>query len=122
MLEDVRRRRMPIVGNGAGVWSFLHIDDAARATLAAIEGGAPGIYNIVDDDPAALREWLPSYADAIGAKKPMRVPKFIARLVAGSYTTMMATELRGASNEKAKRELGWQPRYPSWRQGFEEAE
>jgi nucleoside-diphosphate-sugar epimerase len=119
--QQVRKRRFPIVADGSGVFSYVHVDDAADATVAAVEHGQPGIYNIVDDDPAPLREWLPAYADALGAKKPRRVPKFIARLVAGRYTTMLATELRGASNEKAKRALGWTPRHPSWRQGFREA-
>jgi nucleoside-diphosphate-sugar epimerase len=118
---EVRKRRFPIAGNGNGVFSLIHVDDAASATVAAVERGDPGIYNVVDDDPAPLKEWLPAYAEALGAKKPFRVPKLIARIVAGSYTTTMATELRGASNEKAKRELGWAPRYPSWRQGFQEA-
>jgi 2-alkyl-3-oxoalkanoate reductase len=119
--REVRRRRFPLVGSGGGVFSYIHVDDAAAATLAALERGRPGIYNVVDDDPAPMREWLPHYADALGAKKPFRVPKLIARLVAGAYTTQMATELRGASNERAKRELDWTPRYPSWRQGFREA-
>jgi 2-alkyl-3-oxoalkanoate reductase len=118
--EDVRRRRFPIVGKGSGVFSFIHIDDVASATVAAVERGAPGVYNIVDDDPARLREWLPVYAEALGAKKPFRVPTWLARLVAGPFVTALATDLRGASNAKAKRELGWQPRYPSWRQGFRE--
>jgi nucleoside-diphosphate-sugar epimerase len=119
--DQVRKRRFPIVGTGAGVFPFIHVDDAATATIAAVEGGPPGIYNIVDDDPAALWEWLPVYAEAVGAKKPRRVPAFIARFVAGSFSVMLATQLRGASNEKAKRELGWTPRYASWRQGFREA-
>jgi nucleoside-diphosphate-sugar epimerase len=119
--REVHRRRFPIIGSGAGVFSFIHVDDAADATVAALERGRPGIYNVVDDDPAPAREWLPTYAEALGAKKPFRLPKLIARIVAGAYTTQMATELRGASNEKAKRELGWQPRYSSWRQGFREA-
>lgn len=118
--EDVRRRRFPIVGRGGGIFSFVHVDDAAGATVAAVQRGASGIYNIVDDDPAPLREWLPAYADAIGAKRPLRVPAWLARLVAGPFASTMAIELRGASNAKAKRELGWQPRYPSWRQGFRE--
>jgi nucleoside-diphosphate-sugar epimerase len=119
--SEVRKRRFPIVGRGSGVFSYIHVDDAAAATLAAAERGQPGIYNVVDDEPATLREWLPAYAEAVGAKKPFRVPKLLARIVAGSYTAQMATELRGASNEKAKRELGWTPRYPNWRQGFREA-
>jgi nucleoside-diphosphate-sugar epimerase len=118
---EVRKRRFPIIGKGAGVFSLIHVDDAAAATVAAAERGAPGIYNIVDDDPAPVREWLPAYAEALGAKRPFRIPKLIARFVAGEYTTQMATELRGASNERAKRELGWSPRYASWRQGFREA-
>jgi nucleoside-diphosphate-sugar epimerase len=119
--REVRRRRFPIVGRGTGVFSFIHVDDAASATVAAVEGAWPGIYNVVDDEPAPLREWLPVYAEALGAKKPYRVPRLIARLVAGAQTVNMATGLRGASNERAKRELGWRPRYPSWRQGFKEA-
>ena len=103
------------------MFSYIQVDDAAAATVAAVERGRPGIYNIVDDDPAPLREWLPAYAQALGAKRPRRVPKLIARIVAGAYTAQMATGLRGASNERAKRELGWTPRYPSWRQGFEQA-
>jgi 2-alkyl-3-oxoalkanoate reductase len=119
--REVRRRRFPIVGRGTGVFSFIHVDDAAAATVAAVERGAPGIYNVVDDEPAPLREWLPVYAEAVGAKKPWRVPKLVARIAAGSYATMLATEVRGASNSRAKAELGWQPRYPSWRRGFREA-
>jgi nucleoside-diphosphate-sugar epimerase len=119
--REVTRRRFPVVGKGSGVFSFIHVDDAASATVAAVEGGAPGIYNVVDDEPAPLREWLLVYAEALGAKKPRRVPRFIARWVAGSYATMLATELRGASNARAKAELGWQPRYASWREGFREA-
>jgi 2-alkyl-3-oxoalkanoate reductase len=119
--REVRRRRFPVVGKGTGVFSYIHVDDAAAATVAAIERGSPGIYNVVDDDPAAMRDWLPAYAAAVGAKPPRRVPKWLARLLAGRYTAGMATELRGASNAKAKTQLGWQPRYPSWRQGFREA-
>jgi nucleoside-diphosphate-sugar epimerase len=119
--REVQRRRFPIVGKGSGVFSFIHVDDAAAATVAGTEGGKPGIYNVVDDEPAPLREWLPLYAKALGAKKPLRVPKLLARLAAGRYTTQMATGLSGASNARAKNELGWQPRYSSWRQGFREA-
>jgi nucleoside-diphosphate-sugar epimerase len=119
--EQVRKRRFPIVGRGEGVFSFIHIDDAASATLAAVERGAPGIYNVVDDEPAALREWLPVYADALGAKRPLRVPAFLARLAAGPFAAAFATELRGAANAKARRELGWEPRYVSWRAGFHQA-
>jgi 2-alkyl-3-oxoalkanoate reductase len=119
--EQVLRRRFPIVGDGAGVFSYIHVDDAAGATLAALERGAPGIYNVVDDEPAPLSDWLPEYAEALGAKPPRRVPAWLARLVAGKEVASMATMLRGADNAKAKRELGWLPRYPSWRQGFREA-
>ena len=119
--REVGRRRFPIVGRGSGVFSFIHVDDAAAATVAAVERGSPGIYNVVDDEPAPLREWLPAYAEALGAKKPRRVPKWIARIAAGAYATQLATELRGASNARAKAELGWEPRHPTWRQGFREA-
>jgi nucleoside-diphosphate-sugar epimerase len=118
--REVRRRRFPIVGRGGGMFSFLHTDDGAAATVAAVERGVAGIYNIVDDEPARLRDWLPVYADALGAKRPFRVPTWLARIVAGPFAVIMATELRGASNAKAKRELRWQPRYASWRQGFRE--
>jgi nucleoside-diphosphate-sugar epimerase len=118
---EVRKRRFPIVGGGDGVFSFIHVDDAASATVAATERGDPGIYNVTDDEPAPLRDWLPVYADAVGAKRPMRVPKLIARVVAGGAVVGFATALRGAANDKAKLQLGWQPRYASWRQGFSEA-
>jgi nucleoside-diphosphate-sugar epimerase len=118
--EAVERRRFPIVGKGTGTFSFLHTEDAAAATVAAVERGAPGIYNVVDDEPAPLREWLPAYAQALGAKPPRRVPYWLARLAAGEQTARGAVEMRGASNAKAKRELGWQPSHPSWRQGFAE--
>jgi nucleoside-diphosphate-sugar epimerase len=117
-LDMVRKRRFPIVGDGGGFWSFIHLDDAAAATVLALERGEPGIYNIVDDDPAPVREWLPALAATIGAKPPRRVPRLLARLVAGEPGVIMMTEIRGASNAKAKRELGWTLRYPSWRQGF----
>jgi nucleoside-diphosphate-sugar epimerase len=116
--REVRRRRFPIVGPGTGTFSFLHIEDAASATVAALDRGAPGIYNIVDDEPAQLSAWLPVYAEALGAKPPRRVPVWLAKPIAGSAVAAMATQLRGASNAKAKRELGWQPAHPSWRQGF----
>jgi nucleoside-diphosphate-sugar epimerase len=119
--EDVRKRRMPVVGQGEGVFSFIHLGDAADATVAALERGAPGVYNVVDDDPAPMRDWLPVYAEALGAKPPLRVPKLLARLVAGKQAAAFATTLRGASNAKAKRELAWEPRHPSWREGFREA-
>jgi nucleoside-diphosphate-sugar epimerase len=121
LAREVRRRRLPIVGGGQGIFSFIHVDDVAAATLAAIDRGSPTVYNIVDDDPAPQREWVRRYAEALGAKRPFRVPRLLARLVAGQYAVMLATELRGASNERAKRELGWSPAYASWRQGFAEA-
>jgi 2-alkyl-3-oxoalkanoate reductase len=118
---DVRKRRLPIVGEGTGVTSFIHVDDAADATVAAVSRGAPGVYNITDDEPAPMREWVPVYAAAAGAKPPRRVPVWLARLVAGRPVAAFALDLRGASNEKAKRELGWQPAHPSWRTGFAES-
>jgi nucleoside-diphosphate-sugar epimerase len=114
----IRKRRFPIVGDGGGVWSHVHIEDAAAATAIAVERGRPGIYNIVDDDPAPVREWLPVLASALGAKPPRRVPRWLGRLLGGETATVVMTEAKGASNAKAKRELGWQLRYPSWRQGF----
>jgi 2-alkyl-3-oxoalkanoate reductase len=114
----IRKRRFPIVGDGGGVWSYVHIEDAAAATVAAVEHGPPGVYNIVDDEPAPVREWLPVLASALDAKPPRRIPRWLGRLAAGETATVMMTEVKGASNEKAKRELGWQLRYPSWRQGF----
>jgi nucleoside-diphosphate-sugar epimerase len=120
-VELVRRRRLPLVGDGGGVWSFIHIADAAEATVAAIEHGSRGIYNIVDDDPAPVAEWLPALAQTLGAKRPRRVPRLIGRLFAGEAGVVMMTEIRGASNAKAKRELGWRPAHPSWRQGFFES-
>jgi nucleoside-diphosphate-sugar epimerase len=119
--REVRRRRFPIVGPGTGTFSFLHVEDAAAATVAALDRGTAGVYNVADDKPAPLREWLPVYAEALGAKPPRRVPVWLARLLAGGSVAAMATQLRGAANAKAKRELGWQPSYPSWRQGFREA-
>ncbi len=120
-LEMVRKRRIPVIGNGAGVWSFVHIADAAEATVAALQRGNRGVYNIVDDDPAPVAEWLPALARTIGAKEPMRVPRFVGRLAAGEAGVIMFTDIRGASNAKAKSELGWEPAHPSWRRGFEEA-
>ena len=119
--QDVARRRLPVVGGGEGVFSFIHTDDAAGATVAAVDHGAPGIYNVVDDEPAPMSEWVPAYAEAIGAKPPRRVPLWLARLVAGSFAATMSTRLGGASNAKAKRELDWRPRWASWREGFREA-
>ena len=118
LVEPVRKRQFPIIGDGAGVSSWIHLDDAAAATVLAVERGRTGIYNIVDDEPAPAREWLPVLANTLGAKPPRRFPRWLARLFAGGAATMMGTESRGASNAKAKRELGWELRYPSWRQGF----
>ena len=118
MAAPIRKRRFPIVGDGGGVWSHVHIEDAAAATAVAVERGRPGIYNVVDDDPAPVREWLPVLASALDAKPPWRIPRRLARLAAGETATLMMTDVRGASNEKAKRELGWTPAYASWRQGF----
>ncbi len=119
-VEMIRRRRFPIVGDGGGVWSFIHIEDAAAATAAAVERGAPGLYNVVDDDPAPVSVFLPELAKAVGAKPPRHFPRWVGRLVGGEAAVIMMTEIRGASNEKAKRELGWELRYPSWRLGFKE--
>jgi nucleoside-diphosphate-sugar epimerase len=118
LLGPVRKRMFPVIGNGAAVMSFVHFDDAAAATVLALGHDGPAIYNIVDDEPAPLSEWLPVLADVLGARPPRRVPLWIARLVAGEGGVMMGTQARGASNAKAKRELGWTLRYPSWRQGF----
>ena len=118
MAGPIRKRRFPIVGDGDGVWSYVHIEDAATATALAVERGEPGISNIVDDEPAPVRDWLPVLASALGAKPPRRIPRWLARLAAGEMATVMMTESRGSSNAKAKRELGWQLRYPSWRLGF----
>jgi nucleoside-diphosphate-sugar epimerase len=118
LVDPVRKRMFPIVGDGGGVFSWIHLDDAAAATVLALEHDGPAIYNIVDDDPAPVREWLPVLAGALGAKPPRRVPRWLARLFAGEAAVMMGTESRGASNAKAKHELGWTLRYPSWREGF----
>jgi nucleoside-diphosphate-sugar epimerase len=117
-VEAIRKRKFPIVGDGAGVWSFVHIEDAADATVAAVERGHRGIYNIVDDAPAPVAEWLPEIAGIFGAKPPRRVPRFVGRLLAGDAATVMMTEVRGASNAKARRELGWAPRHPTLRDGL----
>jgi 2-alkyl-3-oxoalkanoate reductase len=117
----VRRRRYPVVGDGEGVFSFIHLDDVASATILTLDRGSPGIYNIVDDEPAPVREWLPAYAEALGAPPPRRVPAWLARLLAGRFAVYSATHLRGASNAKARRELGWNPGCESWREGFREA-
>jgi len=120
-VELVRRRRFPLVGDGGGVWSFVHLDDAAAATVLAVEQGEPGVYNVVDSDPAPVREWLPALAEAIHAKPPFRVPRWLARVFAGEVGVVLMTEIRGASNAKARRDLGWTLRHPSWREGFETA-
>jgi nucleoside-diphosphate-sugar epimerase len=121
-VELLRKRKFPLVGDGAGIWSFLHTDDAASATVAALERGRPGqIYNVVDDEPAPVREWLPALADAVGAKPPRHVPAWLARRLAGPAAVAVMTESRGASNAKARAELGWEPSRPSWRAGFREA-
>lgn len=118
--EAVRRRRFPVVGDGAGVWSFVHIADAAEATVAAVERGATGVYNVVDDEPATVATWLPALAAALGARPPLRVPRLVGRLLAGETGAVMMNELRGASNAKARRELGWTPAHATWRDGFRE--
>jgi nucleoside-diphosphate-sugar epimerase len=117
-VDLIRKRRVPVIGDGAGVWSFLHIRDAAAATVAALEQGAPGVYNVVDDEPASVAEWLPYVAQTVGAKPPRRVPVWLGRLAAGEVGVSMMTQIRGSSNAKAKRELGWRPAWPSWREGF----
>jgi nucleoside-diphosphate-sugar epimerase len=118
LIEPVRRRQFPIVGDGGGISSFIHLDDAAAATVLAVEKDGSGIYNVVDDEPAPVREWLPVLAKELEAKPPRRVPRWLARLLGGELAVVMGTTSRGASNAKAKRELGWRLRYPSWRQGF----
>ncbi len=121
MIDQLRHRRMPLIGDGAGWWSFIHVDDAASATLAAIDRGSAGnIYNIVDDEPAEVSEWLSALAGMLGAKPPLRVPAWIGRIVAGEHMVAMMTQVRAGSNAKAKRELGWHPVHPSWRFGFGE--
>jgi nucleoside-diphosphate-sugar epimerase len=117
-IKAIRKRQYPMVGDGEGFMPFIHVDDAAAATALAIEHDGPAIYNIVDDESAPAREWLPALADALGAKRPRRVPAWLARMFVGEDMVNMAAESRGASNAKAKRELGWTLRYPSWRQGF----
>ena len=121
MLDQIRHRRVPLIGDGAGWWSFLHVEDAASATVMAVERGKPGnIYNIVDDEPVQVREWLPALAEMLGAKPPFHVPAWIARLLAGEHMVAMMTQVRAGSNAKAKRDLDWEPARPSWRQGFAE--
>jgi len=118
LLDMVRKRQVPVIGGGAGVWSFIETSDAAAATVAAVTGGAPGVYNIVDSDPAPVTEWLPYLAQVLGAKPPLRVPGWLGRLLAGELVVAQMTTVRGSSNEKARKELGWEPRYASWREGF----
>ncbi len=120
LLAAVAARKMPLVGKAGGIWSFVHIDDAATATALAVDRGGPGVYNIVDDHPAPVSEWLPYLAETIGAKPPRRVPVWLARIVLGEPGVSMMTRIRGSSNAKAKRELGWELEYPSWREGFQE--
>lgn len=119
-VEMIRKRRFPIIGDGGGIWSLVHIEDAASATAAAVERGAPGVYNVVDDEPAPVGTILTELAKVLGVKPPRRIPRWLGRLIAGEGNTIMMTEVRGAANDKAKRELGWELRYPSWRLGFRE--
>jgi len=122
MTDEIRHRRVPLIGNGDGWWSFVHVDDAASAAVAAIEHGKPGqIYNIADDEPARVSEWLPALAGILNVKPPFHIPVWVGRLLAGEHTAAMMTQVKAASNAKAKRELGWQPVHRSWRQGFAEA-
>jgi 2-alkyl-3-oxoalkanoate reductase len=116
--DAVRKRQIPLIGGGTGIWSFIEITDAAAATLAAVDEGAPGIYNVVDSDPAPVAEWLPYLAKILGAKPPLRMPVWLGRLLAGDFVVALMTSARGSSNEKARKELGWEPRYASWREGF----
>jgi nucleoside-diphosphate-sugar epimerase len=118
LLEMLRKRQLPVIGGGTGVWSFIEITDAAAATIAAVGHGAPGVYNVVDDDPAPVAEWLPYLATAAGAKPPLRIPAWLGRMLAGEFVVAQMTTSRGSSNEKARKELGWVPQYASWREGF----
>jgi nucleoside-diphosphate-sugar epimerase len=118
MLDIVRKRQLPVIGGGGGIWSFTEPSDAAAATVAAVERGVPGVYNIVDSDPAAVAEWLPYLAETLGAKPPLRVPAWVGRALAGELVVAQMTSVRGSSNQKARKELGWEPRYASWREGF----
>src|SRR5512132_641555 len=118
LVDAVRKRQMPVIGGGTGIWSFIEITDAAAATLAAVDHGEPGVYNVVDSDPAPVAEWLPYLAKVVGAKPPLRVPAWLGRLLAGEFVVVQMTSARGSSNEKARKELGWEPRYTSWREGF----
>jgi nucleoside-diphosphate-sugar epimerase len=118
LLDFLRKRRLPVVGGGTGIWSFIEITDAAAATIAAVDRGAPGVYNVVDSDPAPVAEWLPYLASVAGAKPPPRVPAWLGRLLAGEFVVTQMTTARGSSNDKARKDLGWEPRYASWREGF----
>ncbi|WP_374101007.1 NAD-dependent epimerase/dehydratase family protein [Streptomyces phytophilus] len=118
MVDGVRKRQLPVIGGGAGIWSFIEISDAAAATLAAVENGGPGAYNVVDDEPAPVAQWLPYLAEVAGAKPPMHLPAWLGRLLAGEFVVGQMTTARGSSNDKARKELGWVPRYGSWREGF----
>jgi 2-alkyl-3-oxoalkanoate reductase len=118
LLDMLRKRQVPVIGGGTGVWSFIDVTDAAAATIAAVSGGAPGIYNVVDDDPAPVSEWLPYLAQVAGAKPPLRLPAWLGRLLAGEFVVAQMTSSRGSSNQKARKELGWEPRFASWREGF----
>jgi 2-alkyl-3-oxoalkanoate reductase len=118
LVELVRKRQLPVIGGGAGVWSFVEVTDAAAATVAAVGRGAPGVYNVVDDDPAPVADWVPYLAQVAGAKPPLRLPGWVGRLLAGEFVVAQMTSSRGYSNDKARKELGWVPRYPSWREGF----
>jgi 2-alkyl-3-oxoalkanoate reductase len=118
LVAEVARRRLPIVGSGQGVWSFIHVEDAARATVAALDREGPAVFNVVDDEPAPVSQWLPALAQAVGASRPRRVPTFLARMAVGSYGIHTMTRVQGATGARARQELDWQPRYPSWREGF----
>jgi 2-alkyl-3-oxoalkanoate reductase len=118
LLDVLRKRMLPVIGGGTGIWSFIEVTDAAAATIAAVDGGAPGIYNVVDSDPAPVTDWLPYLARVAGAKPPLRVPVWLGRLLAGEFVVTQMTTARGSSNEKARKGLGWEPRYASWREGF----
>jgi len=121
VVKAVKKRKLPLVGGGGGVWSFIHLSDAARATVAAVTKGAPGIYNIVDDEPAKVSAWLPVLAKGVGGKPPRKLPHWLGELLIGEAGVSMMTQVRGGSNAKAKRDLEWAPKYASWRRGFLEA-
>jgi nucleoside-diphosphate-sugar epimerase len=118
LLDFLRKRQLPVIGGGTGIWSFIEVTDAAAATVAAVDGGAPGVYNIVDSDPAPVADWLPYLASVAGAKPPLHVPAWLGRLLAGQFVVTQMTSARGSSNDKARKVLGWEPRYASWREGF----